>query len=374
MISWFQENSHFSQEMKIMTNFSKYGKIVKKLETGFCSDTYVMDQGECTIPRYICIKIPKSRHPEGREKAIKEFVDELNFQTRMVFHPCVHYFFDLGHFFDVPYAMFRFWDGDLLQLIKRNSSSMQEKISIIVYIILGLEHCHKRGMVCHRDLKPSNIFIRDFRKSHRIGNNLDIYKYALIADFGLAVDKSECENKHGSKPYMAPEQWLQHPLSEKTDVFALGVIAFEFFNEGFHPIGGVKTDDWWPQPRNGNSKKYCDDEEWKKWVKKEVPIYKDNIQSNPINEFIFSMLNFCPDKRPSLSECKVFFLKMLECESALAKENVNLMINSNIKNWTSGSPNQKENWPYLNKRIVSLNKWMDEEKYKVALNAAGVGT
>lgn len=56
--------------------------------------------------------------------------------------------------------------------------------------------------------------------------NIDIYKFTLIADFGLANRFVKSGILDGARPYTAPEQWEKNTLSVKTDIFALGVIFF----------------------------------------------------------------------------------------------------------------------------------------------------
>src|SRR6185312_2718195 len=73
--------------------------------------------------------------------------------------------------------------------------------------------------IIHRDLKPENIFF----------NANDV---ALLADFGIAITLSTSSVKYssvmGTPAYMAPEQF-QGVLSQQSDQYALGCIAYELF-------------------------------------------------------------------------------------------------------------------------------------------------
>jgi serine/threonine protein kinase len=83
-------------------------------------------------------------------------------------------------------------------------------------LVSGYLDICQRGIV-HRDLKPANIFFRD-----------GVLK---IADFGFAVKIDKCARPFsynlGSPSYMAPEALRDNRYSFKSDIWALGVIAYE---------------------------------------------------------------------------------------------------------------------------------------------------
>jgi serine/threonine-protein kinase ULK/ATG1 len=74
----------------------------------------------------------------------------------------------------------------------------------------------KAGVV-HRDLKPANVFMKDSQ--------------VKIADFGFATDITKCSKPFaynlGSPSYMSPEALRRNEYSFQSDIWAIGVIAFE---------------------------------------------------------------------------------------------------------------------------------------------------
>jgi beta-lactam-binding protein with PASTA domain len=84
--------------------------------------------------------------------------------------------------------------------------------------LAALQHAHRQGIV-HRDVKPENLMVT------RDG-------VVKVADFGLArafadAQITEAGNVTGTVQYLAPEQLQGEPADPRTDLYALGVVAFE---------------------------------------------------------------------------------------------------------------------------------------------------
>lgn len=240
------------------------GKCINLL-CGMCGEIYIFDQGEVVTPRYVCAKVPKLLDNTAPVDIAKRFVTEMERQLSFYHHMFVHWAFDFESVMEVPVALFRYWGGDLDNLIRTGESSIVEKLSLMIYILEGLRHCQGKGLVAHQDLKPQNIFLRDVRPNYLDLPELDIYKFPMIADFGLSNAFMDSGIYDGSRPYMAPEQWKKTELSQGTDIFALGVIFYQLLTGGYHPVG-IKLDEHWPNPAPGNSKKWTKSDPWKKWA------------------------------------------------------------------------------------------------------------
>ena len=88
-------------------------------------------------------------------------------------------------------------------------------LDILLQVCGGLEYAHGQGVV-HQDIKPANIFLQY--------NN-----QAKILDFGLACPPGtiECAMMPGTVFYMSPEQIEGERIDERTDIYSLGLTAFE---------------------------------------------------------------------------------------------------------------------------------------------------
>jgi serine/threonine protein kinase len=87
----------------------------------------------------------------------------------------------------------------------------------VVYYLLqvcaGLHYAHKRGII-HQDIKPGNLFLLSDGR-------------LKILDFGLACACGAENMMTGTPFYMAPEQVECLPVDERSDIYALGLTAFE---------------------------------------------------------------------------------------------------------------------------------------------------
>jgi serine/threonine protein kinase len=111
-------------------------------------------------------------------------------------------------------------DGeDLGGLLRRIGRLPGDKgIEIARKLCAGLAAAHAKG-VLHRDLKPSNIMI-------------DGRGQVLIMDFGLAAIADQVEGaevRNGTPAYMAPEQLAGREVTERSDIYALGLVLYEIF-------------------------------------------------------------------------------------------------------------------------------------------------
>jgi len=114
--------------------------------------------------------------------------------------------------------------------IRHGPLSVAEGIPLLLQICRGLEHAH--GLhILHRDLKPENVMLVP---NPGVAGGIR----AVVLDFGLAkVLREEAELAKltksglvlGTAEFMSPEQIRGRPLDGRSDVYALGVLAFEMF-------------------------------------------------------------------------------------------------------------------------------------------------
>ncbi|MBK9515845.1 MAG: protein kinase [Anaeromyxobacter sp.] len=122
--------------------------------------------------------------------------------------------YDVGKSAHGPYLVFELLHGrTLAERLTAGPLPRAEALRILRDVTRGTAHAHREGVV-HRDLKPANVFLCDDGR-------------VKVLDFGLAHAFGLRRLSGGTPAYMAPEQWREAPEDERTDVFALGVMAYQ---------------------------------------------------------------------------------------------------------------------------------------------------
>ncbi|PTL80060.1 serine/threonine protein kinase [Vitiosangium sp. GDMCC 1.1324] len=197
---------------------------------------------------------------------------------------------DIFGFGQVPdgrqYIIMEYLEGVALDayLAEKGKMPVPEVLDILDEVLSALGAAHGAGVV-HRDLKPSNIFLV---------KQPDGSRYVKLLDFGLAkmglptgrTAQTRTDMVVGTPEYMAPEQARGQPVGPMTDLYALGVVAFEMVT-GRLPFTGTSPVDL-----------------LMKHVDARPPRPSEFVPSLPaaLDAFILQMLTKDPEARPGSAE------------------------------------------------------------------------
>lgn len=201
-------------------------KLGDKIGQGAMGEVY--QAYDTQTERNVAIKMLSAQSLHGQR--LQRFRREARTIARLE-HPFVVplYDFSLPEGDEPPYLVMRYMTGGTLaDKIRQGRLPADEVYQIIRRIASALDAAHDRGLV-HRDLKPGNIL-------------LDQDGYAYLADFGIVKDTEAEESlthggQLGTSLYMSPEQILGDDLDHRSDIYALGVVAFEMLT-GRPPFTG----------------------------------------------------------------------------------------------------------------------------------------
>ncbi|KUL26185.1 hypothetical protein ADL15_38920 [Actinoplanes awajinensis subsp. mycoplanecinus] len=150
---------------------------------------------------------------------VRRFTQEATVMAR-VNHPAVASIHDVGRAGDgITYLVMEFVDGETLaQRLGRGRLAPDETMRLITQAAEGLQAVHDQGIL-HRDIKPANMLLR---RDGRV----------VITDFGIArhEDASRITATGailGTPSYLSPEQVLGQQADRRSDVYSLGLVAYE---------------------------------------------------------------------------------------------------------------------------------------------------
>ncbi len=182
------------------------------------------------IDRHVAIKaITKADlDPEDLKHVIQRFRHEAKAVGRLT-HPGIVQIYDYAEDDQLAYIVMELVNGrTLLEHLKAGDTyDLKAAGDVVRQVLEGMGHAHSQGVI-HRDIKPSNIMITE--------NGA-----VKIADFGIARTESSSLTQVGdiigTLYYMAPEQFLGGKVTPATDVYSIGVIAYEIL-VGRRPFAG----------------------------------------------------------------------------------------------------------------------------------------
>jgi serine/threonine protein kinase len=172
--------------------------------------------------RKVAIKvcsIQDENESQSSRLAKKLFFNEAH-TTGSLDHPNILSVLDAGEDNDQPYIVLEFLDGgDTLKgyIDKDNLLSVDRTVEILFQCAKALDYAHRRGVI-HRDIKATNIMLTADGR-------------VKICDFGIAQysagDQTQVMGLLGSPRYMSPEQAREEDVTSQTDIYSLGVVAYE---------------------------------------------------------------------------------------------------------------------------------------------------
>ena len=141
-------------------------------------------------------------------------------------HPNITIVFDRGEFEGQPFIVMEFVEGDTLSKVIEQGVVLSdyERIVLLEQLCDGLHYAHQRDIV-HRDIKPVNLIVReDDDGTHRV-------RTLKILDFGIAKVVNSGQTATGgmmfTPSYVSPEQVLGEEVDRRSDIFAVGAVAYE---------------------------------------------------------------------------------------------------------------------------------------------------
>lgn len=190
-----------------------------------CTDT--------ALARAVAVKLLRAEYA-GHAEALARFQAEAR-HAGSLSHPAVARVYDYGEAVDAcpPYLVMELVDGpSLAEVLRRGPLGPAHTMQVVAQAAAGLAAAHEAGLV-HRDIKPANLLLS------RNGQ-------AKITDFGIAhaagsVPLTRTGVLVGTPAYLAPERVAGASGTPASDLYALGIVAYECL-AGRSPFDGKPLD------------------------------------------------------------------------------------------------------------------------------------
>ncbi len=175
------------------------------------------------LGRAVALKL-LSRQLAADDTAKARFLREARAASALD-HPNIGVIHEVGEQDGELFIAMALYEGESLkERLDRGRLPLAEGLAVVQQLARGLEAAHLAGIV-HRDIKPANVMLSSARR-------------AKILDFGLAKSASEfagltitrAGQAFGTLLYMSPEQLEGGAADERSDLWSLGVVAYELFS------------------------------------------------------------------------------------------------------------------------------------------------
>lgn len=180
----------------------------------------VWEGADLLLSRRVAVKLLKDEL-----RTTPAFIDRFRAEARHaagLSHPGIATVYDYGETGDVAYLVMELVPGRTLSelLVEQPHLPTATKLSILSQTAEALHAAHRAGVI-HRDVKPANLIVgptgtvkvTDFGIARAIGA-------APLTDAGQVI---------GTAHYMSPEQATGNQVTSASDIYSLGVIAYEMF-------------------------------------------------------------------------------------------------------------------------------------------------
>jgi serine/threonine-protein kinase len=126
-----------------------------------------------------------------------------------------------------PYLVMEFMEGETLgqALQAARTMSVADTVRILGQVGRGLARAHELGIV-HRDVKPDNVFLAHTADDGVIAKVFDFGIVKVSDALSVANDMTQEGALLGTPQYMSPEQVEGLAIDHRSDVYALGVMAY----------------------------------------------------------------------------------------------------------------------------------------------------
>jgi len=200
-------------------------RLIRELGVGGMGAVWLAERIDGGLRRQVALKLPRMSWSRGLAERMSRERDIL----ASLDHPNIARIYDAGldeH--GRPYLALQYVEGEPINVYcKKHALSVRARLLLVLQVSRAVAHAHAR-LVVHRDLKPANILV--------IAEG-----QVRLLDFGIAklmegelTHETELTQQSGralTLDYASPEQIRGDPIGTASDVYSLGIVAYELLTE-----------------------------------------------------------------------------------------------------------------------------------------------
>jgi serine/threonine protein kinase len=184
---------------------------------------------DTSLGRAVAVKVLDQRH--AQDASVRErFTREALAVARLSGNPHIVTIYDVGEWQERPFIVMEYLPGGSLEqkLRAEGAQPTRRVLDWLEQAAGAIDAAHRDGVV-HRDVKPANLLLDRHGRLH-------------VADFGIASaaglgSLTQTGTVLGTASYLSPEQAKGEPTSAASDLYSLGIVAFELLT-GRRPFEG----------------------------------------------------------------------------------------------------------------------------------------
>lgn len=195
--------------------------VVRELGRGGMGTVYLASRADGQFEKKVAIKVLK--RGTDTDEVLRRFAAERHILARLD-HPNIAHLLDAGTTDDgLPYFVMEYVAGaPLTRYAREHELSVEERLAMFLKVCSAVEVAHHSHVV-HRDLKPSNILVN----AEGEPKLLDFGIAKLLGPGSDCLDITAAGEERLTPNCASPEQTDGRPVTEASDVYALGALLYE---------------------------------------------------------------------------------------------------------------------------------------------------
>jgi len=211
-------------EALLRTELAPELEIVRRLGVGAMAAVYLAREG--ALKRLVAVKVLFPKHAAD-QRARMRFERESQ-SVASLSHPNIVQIHRVGRLSnDLPYFVMQYVKGGTMaeRLEARGPMKAEEARRVVADIASALAAAHRQGIV-HRDVRPGNVLFEE-ATGRVLLTDFGIAAILASGEAGAPVRLTKTGERVGDPSLMSPEQLRGEDVTERSDLYALGLLGYE---------------------------------------------------------------------------------------------------------------------------------------------------